>query len=196
MAALKDCATSGATLVVAKLDRLSRDAAFLLQLMKGAVPFVCCDNPHATPLTLGVLAVVAEEERRAISKRTKAALAAKRTRLAMQRAALEEEARALAAAGDMTGAEAKMEEARRCRLGCPLGSAAFDEDAKRQAVGVRQAGAREWAESMREYIAPLRDRGLSFRAMARELERMGRQTRRGGCRWTGQQVQRLLSWLA
>lgn len=74
------CRLHRAVLLVAKLDRLSRDAAFLLGLESARVDFVCCDNPHATRLTINVLAVVADEEARTISLRTKAALAAARAR--------------------------------------------------------------------------------------------------------------------
>lgn len=78
--ALRHARVTGARVVIAKLDRLSRNAAFLLNLRESGVDFVCCDNPHATPLTIGVLALVAEEEARAISARTKAALAAAKAR--------------------------------------------------------------------------------------------------------------------
>lgn len=78
--ALRLCRTTGATLVVAKLDRLSRDAAFLMQLQNAGVSFVAADMPGANSFTVGVMALVAQQEREAISARTKAALAAARVR--------------------------------------------------------------------------------------------------------------------
>lgn len=74
--ALKRCRVTGATLVVAKLDRLSRNAAFLMTLRDSGVEFVAADLPEANTMTVGVMAVVAQHEREAISQRTKAALAA------------------------------------------------------------------------------------------------------------------------
>src|SRR3954454_13233675 len=78
--ALAHARRSKATLVVAKLDRLARNVAFLSALMDSTVPFVACDNPHANRLTLHILAAVAEAEAAAISSRTKAALAAYKAR--------------------------------------------------------------------------------------------------------------------
>lgn len=78
--AIKACRIYGAKLVIAKLDRLSRDAHFLLGLEKAGVDFVCADMPNANRLTVGIMAMVAEEERRMISKRTKEALAAAKKR--------------------------------------------------------------------------------------------------------------------
>lgn len=78
--ALRFCRLYGATLIIAKLDRLSRDAHFLLGLQKAGVDFVAVDMPHANRLTVGIMAMVAEEERKAISERTKAALAAAKAR--------------------------------------------------------------------------------------------------------------------
>src|SRR5579883_1614962 len=79
-AALDACRMFGAKLVIAKLDRLSRDAHFLLGLEKAGVDFVAADMPNANRLTVGIMAMVAEEERRMISKRTKDALAAAKRR--------------------------------------------------------------------------------------------------------------------
>lgn len=78
--AIEACRLYGAKLLIAKLDRLSRDAHFLLGLDKAGVEFVCADMPNANRLTVGIMAMVAEEERRMISARTKAALAAAKAR--------------------------------------------------------------------------------------------------------------------
>jgi DNA invertase Pin-like site-specific DNA recombinase len=74
------CRLHGAKLVIAKFDRLSRNAHFLLGLEKAGIDFVAADMPTANRLTVGVLAMVAEHEGRAISERTKAALAAAKRR--------------------------------------------------------------------------------------------------------------------
>jgi DNA invertase Pin-like site-specific DNA recombinase len=78
--ALELCEITGARLVIAKLDRLSRSVAFLSGLMESKVKFTACDNPQASELTIHILAAVAEAERKAISERTKAALQAAKQR--------------------------------------------------------------------------------------------------------------------
>jgi len=79
-AALGACRARRATLVIAKLDRLARNVAFVSNLMESDVDFVACDNPFATRLTIHILAAVAEHEREMISKRTIDALAAAKAR--------------------------------------------------------------------------------------------------------------------
>ena len=80
LAALAECKKRKSTLVIAKLDRLASNVAFISALMEAGVDFVCCDNPHANPLVLHVNAAFSEHEAKAISARTKAALAAAKAR--------------------------------------------------------------------------------------------------------------------
>ena len=80
LAAISACRVRRAVLAIAKLDRLTRNVAFLANLMESGVEFVACDNPHATRFTIHILAAVAEHEREMISARTRAALAAAKAR--------------------------------------------------------------------------------------------------------------------
>jgi DNA invertase Pin-like site-specific DNA recombinase len=79
-AAIADAKIQGATLLIAKLDRLSRNAGFIFKLKDSGVKFVCADMPDANTLTVGIFAVMAQHERETIAKRTKDALAAKKAR--------------------------------------------------------------------------------------------------------------------
>jgi DNA invertase Pin-like site-specific DNA recombinase len=74
-AALAECKKRRAVLLIARLDRLARNVAFISALMEDGTDFVACDMPTANRLTIHILAAVAEHEREMISKRTKAALA-------------------------------------------------------------------------------------------------------------------------
>lgn len=78
--ALRLCRLHGATLIIAKLDRLARNVAFVSNLMDSGVEFTAVDFPKANRLTVHILAAVAEHEARAISDRTKAALIAAKAR--------------------------------------------------------------------------------------------------------------------
>jgi DNA invertase Pin-like site-specific DNA recombinase len=80
LAAIAAARAVGATLLIAKLDRLSRNAGFIFDLRDSGVAFVCCDMPDANTLTVGLFAVIAQHERETISKRTKEALTAKKAR--------------------------------------------------------------------------------------------------------------------
>lgn len=78
--ALKLCQLTGATLIIAKLDRLSRNIHFITSLMEAGIDFVACDMPQASRFTIHIYAALAEQERVFISERTKAALKAAQDR--------------------------------------------------------------------------------------------------------------------
>ncbi len=82
-AALELCRRSRAVLVIAKLDRLARNVAFVSSLLESRVRFVAVDMPEADPAFLQMAAVFAEYEARKVSERTKAALAAAKARGAL-----------------------------------------------------------------------------------------------------------------
>lgn len=162
--ALARCRATGATLLIAKLDRLARDAHFLLGLQKAGVEFVACDMPTANRLTIGILALVAEEEARAISARTKAALAAAK-------------ARGKVLGGRRAGQCLPDLDARRR-------GAAVAADAKRQAAD-------HAAHRVLPRVETLRAAGGSLADVARTLEAEGVPTPRGGA-WTATAVRRVL----
>ena len=78
--AIAACKRNKATLVIAKLDRLARNVAFVANLIESGVSFLAVDNPHATKLLVHMLAAFAEHERDLISQRTRDALAAAKAR--------------------------------------------------------------------------------------------------------------------
>ena len=79
-AAIQLAKSKKAVLVIAKLDRLSRNAAFLLQLQDSGIDFVACDMPNADKLSVGIIALLAQRERQLISERTMAGLAVAKQR--------------------------------------------------------------------------------------------------------------------
>jgi len=78
--ALDHCRMTGARLLIAKLDRLSRSVAFIAHMMNAGVKFTACDMPDANELTVHIVAAVAQAERKAIGERTRAALQAAKAR--------------------------------------------------------------------------------------------------------------------
>jgi len=161
--ALRRCRLTGATLVIAKLDRLSRNAAFLMALRDSEIAFVCCDMPEANSLTIGIIACMAEYERQMISERTKAGLAAKKAR---GETWVDLEQLAKVRTGDTTAATA----------------------ARVEASVSRKA---EIAEVIREMEQDAGE-SLSSRAMAARLNDAGYTTSRGN-QWSNVAVLRVLS---
>lgn len=76
--ALSECKQQGATLIIAKLDRLSRNISFVFELKQSGIEFLALDLPQFNTLTLAVFMGLAQQERELISTRTKAALKAKK----------------------------------------------------------------------------------------------------------------------
>lgn len=165
IAALKRAKVTGARLVIAKLDRLSRNVAFLAALQDSGAQFTAADMPEADEFTVHILAAVAQRERKLISERTKAALAAVKARGAKL--------------GNPNGAAA----IRRAGKGT---AAALD------AVRANAAGrAADYAET----LADVRAAGAtSLAAMAAELNLRGIVTPRGG-KWHPSSVRNLLDRL-
>ena len=164
-AAIQLARLTGASLVIAKLDRLSRNAAFLLTLRDSGVRFLAVDMPEANDLTVGIMALVAEAEREAISRRTKEALAVAKARGVKL--------------GNPNGAAALR------RVG--KGAVAL-----REAI-VRNAD--RFAAELAPVLADIRASGTtSLRAMAVELNVRGIRTRRGG-RWQVSNVRNLVGRL-
>ncbi len=154
---------TGATLVIAKLDRLSRNAAFLLALRDSGVQFVAVDMREANDLTVGIMALVAQSEREAISRRTKEALAVVKARGVKL--------------GNPNGAAAL----RRAGKGGVALQAAVSANADCFAADL--AGVVNGYQGVRG-VTPLR-------AIAGQLNARGTMTRRGG-RWQVSNVKRLL----
>lgn len=159
---------SKATLVVAKLDRLTRNVGFLSRLMESGVDFVACDNPTANKLTIHILAAVAENEAEAISARTKAALTAYKSR------------------GGKLGASLPQ-----CRN---LTDVARRSGAKAAGVVVA-ARANEAYADLAPIMRQLRASGKTQQAIADELNKQGHTTRTGK-QWNQVQVKRVLERFA
>ena len=166
--ALAHAKRSKATLCCAKLDRLARNVEFLARILNAGTEFIACDYPSANRLTLHIMAAVAENEAKAISDRTKAALQAAKAR------------------GTLLGSR---------RPGHWEGrEKARQQGAKRGAVVSAQVRARAAVEAysdLRPAMDKLRADGMSLQAIANELNAQGHTTRRGKP-WNPVQVARVL----
>lgn len=161
--AMELCRLTGARLVIAKLDRLSRDAHFLIGLQNSGLPFVAADMPEANELTVGIMAVVAQSERKAIGKRTKEALAAAK-------------ARGTKLGGYRGTAEKPV----------PVPDSAVG-------VAAKRAKADAFASRLMPVLDGMQASGMSLRAMAEDLTTRGILTSQGGSEWTATAVRRVLA---
>lgn len=152
-AALRHARVHGARLLIAKLDRLGRNAAFLMALRDSGADFVACDDPHTTPLTAGIKAIIAEEEARQISSRTVSALAACKARGVKL--------------GNPNGAAALRRAGKGNKASCEA----------------QRAKADAFAADLSDTLADVHAAGhTTLKAQAQELNRRGIKTARGG-RW-------------
>ena len=179
--ALALCRLHGAVLLVAKLDRLSRNAAFLFNLRDAGVRFIAADMPEANEMTVGIMAVVAEGERKAISKRTTEALAAAKVRLA-----------------NLTDEERTDRVARGKAV--KLGAVRWDhlrqgaaDQGRVAGIATRRARASSRADDLQPIITGLQLEGVvTLAALAEALTARGIPTARGASTWSPIQVSRVL----
>jgi DNA invertase Pin-like site-specific DNA recombinase len=164
--ALSHAKRSNAILVIAKLDRLSRSVYVTSLLHREGVDFVCCDYPGANKMTIQFLTVVAENETRMVSERTRAALAAYKKR------------------GGVLGAHNPA-----CRDNLKPTAAR-----KGRRLGAQASRAKALAayEDLVPWMAELRQAGKTLQAIADELTAEGHTTRRG-LAWNPMQVSRVLA---
>lgn len=156
-AAIESCKKHKAALLIAKLDRLARNVAFVSGLMESGVDFVAADNPHANRLTVHILAAVAEHEREIISDRTRAALKAAKAR------------------GVQLGSPKPRKAARMAAQARTQAATAFAENIFPIIAAIKSAG----ASSLRQIASALNARGIRTRrggcwdakAVARVLRR-------------------------
>jgi DNA invertase Pin-like site-specific DNA recombinase len=165
--ALRHARVTRSTLVVGKLDRLSRNATFLLTLRDAGVPIVAADMPEAGRLQVGLMAVIAEHEREAISRRTREALAAAKAR------------------GVQLGNPNGAAPLRRAGKGNKASLAAIAER-----VALRAADVAPEVEALRA------DGATTLGALAAGLRARGVPCSRGGAEWTRAGVARLLAQIA
>lgn len=158
--ALRLCRVHRATLLIAKLDRLARNVAFISNLMESGVEFEAVDFPSANRLTIHILSAVAEHEAVMIRERTRSALAAAKKRgvkLGGNRGNLP----SVALKGSLKSAE------------------------------VRRSRAIARANDLGPLVLELKERGLSYRHIANELNARSIATARGGD-WGPSQIHRLI----
>ena len=175
--ALRLCRLHGAVLIIAKLDRLARNVAFISNLMESGVEFTAVDFPQANRLTVHILAAVAEHEREMISRRTKEALASKRAFYARLTDQEKAELRLRGKATQLGGNRGKV------HLVARKGALA--------SAVIRSTKAKRRAADVAPIVHELQAAGASLRKVAAALNDRHIPTARGS-RWTATQVMRVL----
>jgi DNA invertase Pin-like site-specific DNA recombinase len=179
--ALALCRIHKATLVIAKIDRLSRDVHFLTGLERAGIRFVAADMPEANEVVVHLMAVMAQAERKLISARTKAALAQKKEWYAKLDDAAKDELRAKGKATQLGGDRNNIASVR------ALGTEA--------SVRVRTARATDRARDLGPIIKAIREEGAtSLRQIAAGLNARGITAARGGP-WSAMAVSLVLAKL-
>lgn len=150
-----------ATLVIARLDRLARNTVFVMNLIDADIDFVCCDMPSANRMTLGIFALLAEEEARSISFRTKAALKEIKEKIARGEEHVSKSGNKVTKLG---GTIAPTEEAR---------SKAYETNRKKAKENPQNTMAVAFIQNLVEL-------GYNFVEITRDLNKAGFKTSRGG----------------
>jgi DNA invertase Pin-like site-specific DNA recombinase len=172
--AIQQCRLTGAKLVIAKLDRLARNVAFISTLMEGDVEFVACDMPMANKLTLHIMAAMAEHEAVMISDRTKAALGTIKAKLACGETHVSAAGNTITSLGN--GGRGRMADQ-------TLGPKAM------------QRKADDFASRVGPTIKTLRDANHSLHSIASRLNEMNVKTARKST-WNAMAVKRILDRIA
>ena len=160
--ALRLCRIMNARLVVAKIDRLSRSLSFISALMDSSINFCAVDVPEMNPLTVGILAVVAQQEQKLISERTKAGLRQARLR------------------GAKLGSPTNNLTSEDILKGQKLGRKVCRNNAKSK------------AQDLLEIVEDIKKSGITtFKGIAEELTNRAIPTPRNKTQWQGVQVKRL-----
>lgn len=160
---------SGAKLLIAKMDRLSRNVHFLSGLVEQGVEFVACDMPTANTFTVNIMAAVAQQEREAISARTASALASIKSRIKRDGHYVTKAGKTITALG---------------------GIKRFDETSRALAIAAVKQNADDKAAKIRPLIASLRTTGATLQQVADHLNQAGLKTARGAL-WTPIAVSRV-----
>lgn len=158
--AIKKCKETNSTLIIAKLDRLSRNASFTLTLRDSGVDFVCADIPEANSLTIGLLSILAEEEANKISERTSSALSQIKKKLSNGEQHISKSGKVVTSLGN---------------------SKNLTHSAIERGREVRKRNAHENPESIKAgaFIIALHDQGFNFKEITDKLNSTGFKTPKG-----------------